>query len=188
MARAAAKAVSHDSPDVDAQTYNRFVSGVQPVRVELAEVSASALPSDLQTVPLRVESKFLMSCPQPADGAMSFTVEARLRLNFLLEEGPGGGREVGHFDALYRLDYQSDVPLSDALLQEFARRNAPVNVWPFMRELVMNLTQRFGWTGFVLPSFFIPASAELGENGAPTAAPAETPARKPRKSAAKMQK
>lgn len=167
---------SSDTAELDAQGYNRFVAGVQPRQIELGQVEASARPSELREVNVQVDSKFVMSCPQYDVTARTFDVDARLELRFLAEDQ----REVGQFNCLYRLTYQSDVPLTDAFLNEFTRRNAPVNVWPFMRELVMNLTQRFGWSGFVLPSFLIPA---LPTNPEPARATGDQPARKTRKKA-----
>ncbi|SEJ79519.1 hypothetical protein SAMN04488058_11911 [Deinococcus reticulitermitis] len=202
MPRASSRAAAPQTAAPDAQTYDRFVAGVQPVSIELVSVSASAVPSNLPTVSLRVESEFLLNRPQREDDAQRFVVEARLRLHFLLEgdsraEATGDRQEVGHFDALYRLTYQADLTPTDALLDDFARRNAPVNVWPFMRELVLNLTQRFGWTGFVLPSFYVPGAAQTGREQADApakatkkapkakgpSAKAAAPARKPRKAA-----
>lgn len=156
MPRSASAPPAETLPDI--QGYNHFVAGVQPRQIELGEVSASALPSDRQDVQVKVESRFVMSCPHRDDAAQTFTVEARLNLVFRADDGG----EVGQFTCLYRLNYQADGPLTDAHLEEFTRRNAPVNVWPFMRELVLNLTQRFGWTGFVLPSFLIRPGQPVG--------------------------
>ena len=174
-------------PVVDPATYSRFVAGVQPTRIELGDVNASARPSTLQEVNVRVESNFTMGCMQRDTQASTFEIEARLHMQFLTEKGV----EVGHFNCLYHLSYHSAQALDDPLLDQFTRRNAPVHVWPFMRELVLNLTQRFGWTGFVLPSFFIPASGETGESSGgqgdvsagsadSPAASKKTPARRPR--------
>lgn len=174
-------------PVVDPATYSRFVAGVQPTRIELGDVNASARPSTLQEVNVRVESNFTMGCMQRDTQASTFEIEARLHMQFLTEKGV----EVGQFGCLYHLSYHSAQALDDTLLDQFTRRNAPVHVWPFMRELVLNLTQRFGWTGFVLPSFFIPASGETGESSGgqgdmsaqsadALAARKKAPARKPR--------
>lgn len=171
-------------PAVDLPAYNRFVAGVQPTRIELGDVHATARPSSLQEVNVRVESNFTMGCMQRDPHSGTFEIEARLNMQFLTEKGS----EVGHFTCLYHLSYHSNEALNDVMLDEFTRRNAPVHVWPFMRELVLNLTQRFGWTGFVLPSFFIPAAAEPSQSGPPAVAAEETPPRKPRKSAVSAQK
>ncbi|WP_233218847.1 hypothetical protein [Deinococcus arcticus] len=176
---------------MNAASYNRFVAGVQPTRIELGEVNASAKPSNLQELNVRVDTKFTMGCVQSNTQARTFDIEARLQMQFLTDKG----LEVGRFICLYHLSYLSAEALEDSVLEEFTRRNAPVHVWPFMRELVLNLTQRFGWTGFVLPSFFIPSAAAVVESGvsqggsvnhlAETTNTSKVPAKKPRRSAPK---
>lgn len=181
------------APALDVQTYNAFVAGVQPTQVVLGDVSARADAIDWQEVQATVNSRFLVACAERDDQARTFSTEARLKMEFVADDG----REVAHFSCLYRATYLSNEPLSDDLLDEFARRNAPVHVWPFMRELVQSLTQRFGWSGFLLPSFLIPASPDEPEREKPRpesdAAAAATkptkakaaPAKKPPKTRAK---
>lgn len=139
--------------EVNVQAYNAFVASVQPVRIELTELSAKTAHSDAAEVALQVESRFVVTCPKQDHAG--FTAEARLELRFLAD----AGAEVGHVQCAYRLEYQADMSLSEGLLEQFSSVNAPANVWPFMRELVMNLTLKFGWSGFVLPSFLIPPTA-----------------------------
>lgn len=184
MPRRTSQEVSQaESTVLDALTYNRFVAGVQPTRIELGEVSASAKPSDFQELDVRVDSHFKVQCLKSNAQARTFEIDAQLELHFIA----ANDQQVGQFTCLYHLSYLSAEALSDALLEEFARRNAPVNVWPFMRELVLNLTQRFGWTGFVLPSFLIPPSPEKASDPETASHDAEVvPAsKKPRKAKTK---
>lgn len=139
--------------EFDVQGYNAFVASIRPNRIELTSLSAGATLSDIREITVQVESHFFVSCPNYDESG--FTAEARLELRFVTEPQT----EVAHIHCTYRLEYQADMSLSEGLLEQFASHNAPVNVWPFMRELVMNLTLRFGWTGFVMPSFFIPPTA-----------------------------
>lgn len=94
----------------------------------------------------------------------------------------GGEQEVGQFRCVYRMSYQSTEELSEGVVDQFVRRNAPLQAWPFMRELVLNLTQRFGWTGFILPSFLIPPHT-TGENSPLETEKATQEAKAPKKAA-----
>lgn len=161
---------------VNAQAYYNFVASVQPVRIELTELSAKTAHSDAAEMKLQAESRFVVTCPKQDDAG--FTAEARLELRFLAETGAA----IGHIQCTYRLDYQADMLLSEGLLDQFARVNVPGNVWPFMRELVMNLTLRFGWSGSVLPSFLIPPIEETISREELTV-PATVPIKKVRKTA-----
>lgn len=69
---------------------------------------------------------------------------------------------VGDLTCAYRIHYRSSVPLTEEIFAEFSRRNVPLNAWPFLRETVMSVTQRFGWTGLVLPPFKVPAVETVG--------------------------
>lgn len=151
MPRAKKAEVTSALPEPDqVALYNQFVAGVQPQRIELTDVSARTMPTELEHITVKVESKFVLSCLSRRDD--SFTIEARLELWFRSEDGV----EVGHLNGTYRLEYHSTVVPTAELVELFKQRNAPMAVWPFMRELVLNLTQRFGWSGFVLPTFLIP--------------------------------
>ncbi|MFC6619260.1 hypothetical protein [Deinococcus radiophilus] len=166
MARAEEQAAL---PTLDSATYNRFVAGVQPIRMELGEVSAQVQPSDTEQITLQVDSQFETRCLQSDAEARTFVVEAQLQLGFLTE----GGEEVGQFRCMYRMAYQSVEELSEGVVDQFVRRNAPLHVWPFMRELVLNLTQRFGWAGFMLPSFLIPPAVTDTQQTVDSGAPVE---------------
>jgi preprotein translocase subunit SecB len=178
MTPAATKVPKTKPPtQIDTQAYNAFVATVQPVRIELTELSAKTAHSDAADVSLQVESRFVVTCPKKDDAG--FTAEARLELRFLADTGA----EVGHVQCTYRLEYQATMSLSEGMLDQFSSANAPAIIWPFMRELVMNLTLKFGWSGFVLPSFLIPPVTANASAGVP-AAPVEK-ARKARQGATK---
>lgn len=69
---------------------------------------------------------------------------------------------VGDLTCAYRIHYRSSVALTEEIFAEFSRRNVPLNAWPFLRETVMSVTQRFGWMGLVLPPFKVPAVDTAG--------------------------
>lgn len=181
MARSALKAAEAESfteaTEVNAQAYNTFVASVRPIRIELTELNAKTAHGDAVDVAIQVESRFVVTCPKKDDAG--FTADARLELRFLTDTGS----EVGHVQCVYRLEYQADMPLSEGLLDQFSSLNVPGNVWPFMRELVMSLTLKFGWSGFVLPSFLIPPTTA-------STSPEElaTPVKKARKAAQNSRK
>lgn len=177
-----AKAEPKTPVPMDGATYNRFVAGVHPVRIELSEIAAHVQPSDAEQMTLQVESQFETKCISSDGKSQSFLVEARLQLHF----STGEGQEAGQFLCVYRMAYQSSEALTDGAVDLFVRRNAPLQVWPFMRELVLSLTQRFGWAGFMLPSFLIPPASAASENASSPVPKEGTAAKdkKPRKAKA----
>lgn len=181
----------------DPARYNAFVAGIQLRRIELAELSARSVPTHLPQAQLRVSQQLGVTCPSREEGR--FLAEARLQLGFQTADG----QELGMIACTYRLEYASATEVTDELIEEFSRRNVPVNAWPFLRETAMNLTQRFGWTGFVLPPLVLTpapakeskAKASKTEKAAGHKAPkakapstkAAAPARKPREAAEKAE-
>lgn len=145
--------------DVTPEQYNAFITGVQLRHIELAQVSARAERSDLSELAVRVGSHFMIKSSGQNDTA--FTVEASLQLDFVTDEDVS----LGEFSCLYRLEYGTEIPLNDAIFKVFSERNVPLNIWPFLRELVMSTTQRFGWSGFVLPAYKVPT---FSTSAAPT--------------------
>lgn len=57
----------------------------------------------------------------------------------------------------YKLSSASDGPVEvdEELAQAFVRNNVPINLWPYIREMVQNLTYRSGLTPLLLPTLKI---------------------------------
>lgn len=159
-------------PVPDAAVYNAFLATIQLKRIELADVTARSTATHQPQVQLKVSQKFAVTCPVRTE--TSFLAEAQLQLGFQTADGD----DLGVISCTYRLEYSSGVTVTDELFNEFARRNVPLNAWPFLRETAMNLTQRFGWSGFVLPAF-ISLAGRLPELTAPPKVSAETSVKRP---------
>ena len=131
--------------------YNELIASLEFGNVTLSELTASSKGSDLGQATIRVQSEFTAVCLERH--AQGFMAQARLVLSFLNED-----TEVGNITCAYCLHYTSSVELTDEMFKEFSKFNVPANAWPFLREIVMTTTQRFGWSGFVLPPYKIPFS------------------------------
>jgi hypothetical protein len=138
-------------------TYSQFIASLELSNVVLSELTAHAKSADFGQATLQVKSKFSVAClERQAEG---FVAEARLELEFLQDND-----KVGAIVCAYGLKYRSEVALTDELFEEFSKINIAVNAWPFLREVVMTTTQRFGWTGFVLPPYKVPFTTALAAN------------------------
>ncbi|WP_156039539.1 hypothetical protein [Deinococcus marmoris] len=165
--------LGEDSPALDPLIYNNFIASLQLSRIELSELHAKAVQHSLEELTLQVGSKFSISCPRKDEE--SFTVEAQLGLDFLSDTD----EDLGSLVCIYRLEYASDIPLTDEIFAHFSQRNVPLNVWPFIREMVMNITQRFGWSGFVLPPYKVPSMTPApAQAGSKPSTPKKTTAKK----------
>lgn len=67
--------------------------------------------------------------------------------------GKKGEARLAHIEATYRLSYAiaGDDPVATEDLAPFATANGAYHSWPFVRELLHNLTARMGLPAFTLP-------------------------------------
>ena len=73
---------------------------------------------------------------------------------FLLEEvgkGRKKKRKLFEISGVFTLIYNTTTPMDDEMFEMFKRSNIPVNIHPYMRELVHNSMTRAGLPSFILP-------------------------------------
>ena len=56
--------------------------------------------------------------------------------------------------------YQSSVPMTDSIFEVFQNTNLPLNLWPYLREMVHTVSMRMGLPSLVLPVYQIPMSSD----------------------------
>lgn len=153
--------------------YNQLVKSLKIHSLKLIHIDAQASTIELDDLEMRVKHRFNISYSNISDS--DFIAKAQLSLHFLSEE-----EELGYFHCTYAIHYSSDAPMTDEIFEVFSRRNVPLNIWPYLREMAMSMTQKFGWSGFVLPPFKAP-SVTLVLKEKDNEEPNKTPASKPKK-------
>lgn len=160
---------------------------------DAASVGARASIRDVRQVKVSADLKRVTDAPLQAD--VDYTFDWRLEGETLLCQAGCevriSERESGDsvFDStvVYGCGFDiSDVEgLHEAAYEEFARVNATLCLYPYIREAVQSLTSRAGLPPFVLGTFRVPV-----EVGAPAADPGEASrsAAKPAKSSARPKK
>jgi preprotein translocase subunit SecB len=65
------------------------------------------------------------------------------------------GESLFEFKFIYNLYYELpiDKTYDDIYLEEFAKVNAPINIWPYAREMASNLTSRMGFPALYIPLY-----------------------------------
>lgn len=79
-------------------------------------------------------------------------------VKFLLEDvstNKEKSRKLFELKGIFTLVYHSSVPMDDELFELFKKRNIPVNLHPYIRELVHNSMTRSGLPSFILPALKI---------------------------------
>lgn len=77
---------------------------------------------------------------------------------FLLEEvteNQKKTRKMYDLKGVFTLIYHISGEMDDEIFELFKKRNIPVNLHPYARELIQNMMQRAGLPSFVLPTFKI---------------------------------
>ena len=64
------------------------------------------------------------------------------------------GKELkAKLSVTFCVTYNSKIPMTDELFEEFKDSNLPLNTWPYFREFVHSGVLRMGWPPFIAPIF-----------------------------------
>lgn len=64
-------------------------------------------------------------------------------------------RKIFELKGVFTLIYHTNTPMDDEVFALFKKRNVPVNLHPYARELIQSLMTRAGLPSFVLPALKI---------------------------------
>ncbi len=125
------------------EEYNLFLRGLELVHIALERVEAVQHPELLMTENLRVDivtkSKY-----EYEDGKMKITSHFKV-------VAKNKKKHALKVEGMYFLLYNSEQPVTDFLFGLYNEDVLPLNIWPFMRELVHSMTIRMGLPPLTLP-------------------------------------
>jgi hypothetical protein len=143
-------AAPDDAPDRPSpEEYQTFVRGLELVDVRLVgcDVSAQEAIDDPSRVVLNLDQQTTFNVFEGA-----FEAVQEYQFYFLDREKED---ELGQIDAsfgfVYETDQATDAADFERYLEVFSFVSLPVNVWPFAREFVHDMTMRLGWPRLDLP-------------------------------------
>lgn len=127
--------------------YRQLVEGVELKEIVLREVEAKRT-SD-KPGPWAADAKLDLNGSFDSPGDM---LHARVTVKVTATQHDSG-EEVAVISATWLVHYhlRESLLVSDDLIQTFVQRNVPVNIWPYVRELVSSLTIRMGMPPLLLP-------------------------------------
>jgi|GEM_PF-140736 len=136
---------------VDPKIYSDFIRGIELVGIALRGVEAAVEDRPAGRLGFEIRMEPLERKPRARkDG---FTVGLRFEVRFLVKEDGRKERQFGHIKAEWEATYRSKEPPSAAIFELFVRQNLPVNLWPYFRVQVDQLTAQMGLPRLVLPAF-----------------------------------
>ncbi|PNU20867.1 hypothetical protein C2E25_04560 [Geothermobacter hydrogeniphilus] len=132
--------------------YEKLISGIEMEEIFLSSVKykRSGTPDPEKYPEVRVSFT-----PEKASYKQKGNqLEVRQKFIFLLDEFEDGDQKPHKLFELkgeYALTYRSEAKMDDELFELFKARNIPVNLQPYIRELVQSSLTRVGLPPFTLP-------------------------------------
>ena len=146
--------------DLDAAT--RAGANLAILRVRLLEVHVSTTNRAFSELPSEVRAEVFFTEPsvKTKEGLVSIVTEFSYSLNSGTPESPAPVADVRALtELLYSKKPGSDLSIDE--LNAFATVNAPLNAWPYWRELTQSILTRLGLPALPLPLFRISDLPEL---------------------------
>lgn len=131
---------------VDKERYSELVEALSGLDIRLRKMDMELFRENLgeQAVDIQMDTKIAEYSPESITIDVFFSIEST---------SVGDSSEAGFkLSFVYRLKYTLDkeLDLTNEILEEFANRNTPINVWPYAREFVSSTTSRMGLTPLIL--------------------------------------
>lgn len=104
----------------------------------------------------------------PESGEVNVLLVFDVRARATVEVAAGKPEDVNVFQlqsvwsVLYEIRPDADLAVDDDVMADFAFANGQLNVYPYVRQLVQDLTGRAGWPPLVMPVFTVPSRRPVG--------------------------
>lgn len=120
-------------PDV----YNKFIDGLNLMEIKIA-YSEAKVKEDFSP-PAEVEIEENKKFKKLKDGKFVVIHEYKMKG---IEKGK---KESGFFiNVIYKLTYQSKIPITKKIFDVFSEISLPLHTWPYFRQFVHEMTARMG--------------------------------------------
>jgi len=134
---------------LDTRVYNELVSNVRIKNINLANLHIKEVKQGLTDISLSANLDFQNE---------KFDLEEnllRVTPHFLIEVcGDKNGQQITAFtiEFEYMIDYfiENMSSFDVSYIELFVKRNVPVNIWPYARELISSLTTRIGYPALII--------------------------------------
>ena len=152
-------------------------------RVALREIILVDLKSKRQ--PLSIDSQLVHQVERECEGNRADASFINVTCSYSFR-AVSGEDEVASAHVVYLLLYEldSEDPCDDEDLMHFAWANGTYNSWPFLRQLLFDLTARMGFSPFTLPVLYLgpgPQDSPVKKKKAAKKKKARSPAKRKRK-------
>ncbi|TYP52398.1 protein-export chaperone SecB [Thermosediminibacter litoriperuensis] len=126
---------------MEREKYNSFVKHVELNKIVLYKLDSQFNYELLGRESGQVLVDFKPSFNLKRKEENKFLAEARFSVSVKVEES---NEELIKINASFLLFYSLKEKCDDDILEEFIKRNVPLNAWPYGRELISSMTSRMG--------------------------------------------
>lgn len=140
------------------EKYNNFIKRVELLDVTLQSVQCEkvkTLEQSTGNVEVEVEPDFRLE--EICNGVLRVFAIFNVRcLDRIGEQSDISESEVLRINAIFELIYDIENYKEEEdqeVIDLFIRRNVPVNIWPYGREIISSLTTRMGFPALIIGTF-----------------------------------
>lgn len=136
--------------------YAELIEGLELLDIYLgsAQFKRHAFPDPENFPDVRASFSGGKTSYKLCDGELCVDQEIRFQLDEITEDEKTA-RKIFELKGVFTLIYHTNAPMDDEIFSLFKKRNVPVNLHPYARELIQSLMARAGLPSFVLPALKI---------------------------------
>jgi preprotein translocase subunit SecB len=134
------------------EKYRKFISGldIEDIYLTSAQFKRLGTPDPEKCPDVKITFTPGQSKYRQKGGYLSITQDIRFLLEEI-EDEESKTHKIFELKGQYALVYSADLKIDAELFELFKRRNIPVNLHPYVRELVQSTLVRVGLPPFTLP-------------------------------------
>lgn len=133
---------------VTPEEYSEFIEGLNLIQIRLksSKIDTYADSFDIGEVDLEITRE---NSYESIDGGAAFKAFQTLELGITNKKDKE--EVIGTLEAVFCLDFTTDIPINSDYFQIFASHNLTFNLWPYWREFVQSSMSRASWPQLTVP-------------------------------------
>lgn len=136
--------------------YSELIEGIELLDIYLgsAQFKRHAFPDPENFPEIKASFSPGKASYYLCDGELCVDQEVRFQLEEVTEDEKKA-RKIFELKGVFTLVYHTNAAMDDEVFDLFKKRNVPVNLHPYARELIQSLMTRAGLPSFILPALKI---------------------------------
>ena len=137
--------MSREKEKIDPKLYSKILKGIEFKKIYLTELK-SEINHDLLQDNIKINIEYEAEYK-------NFDTGFNVIVKYHIDAVNKNDETAIHFDIIYNLEFNSESEISEGFFEIYKDLSLPLNVWPFVRELVNSVTSRMYIPPLTLPLF-----------------------------------